>query len=206
MRMRSLFVTFVALTSMASAATPSLFGASLVKALQGGGYVLLMRHGSSPRTPPESAAADAENAQHERQLDETGRTTVRAMGEALRRLRIPIGAVNSSPTYRALETVRIAEFGQATTLEQLGDAGHSMQAEASGARGAWLRAKAAEAPKAGTNTVMVTHFPNIVEAFGQSAAGLADGETLVIRADARGGVEIVARVKIEEWAHLDAAP
>jgi len=178
----------------------------LLKALQGGGYVLLMRHGSSPRQPPDPGQADAENNQHERQLDVVGRTTVHEMGEALRQLKIPIGLVLSSPTYRALETVKLARLGEATTFAQLGDSGQNMGAQADDARAAWLRAKSAEAPRAGTNTVIVTHYPNITEAYGESAAALADGETLVLRPDGAGHARVVARIKIEEWAHLDGVP
>jgi len=54
----------------------------------------------------------------------------------------------------------------------------------------------------GTNTIIVTHFPNITEAYSQAAAGLADGEALVLHPDGRGAAPIVARVKIDEWSSL----
>jgi hypothetical protein len=50
-----------------------------------------------------------------------------------------------------------------------------MIADKSGARGAWLRSKTAELPPVGKNTLIVTHFPNIVEAYPTERAGLADG-------------------------------
>ncbi len=56
-----------------------------------------------------------------RQLDEAGRRGAAAMGEAIRALRIPIGAVLTSPTYRALETVKHAGVGAPTVVEELGD-------------------------------------------------------------------------------------
>src|SRR5689334_17850544 len=86
----------------ASAAMP--IGMEWVPALRTGGYVIVMRHASSPSTPPDSSSVNPDNEKHERQLDEAGRTAAREMGEALKRLRIPIGLVLSSPTYRALET------------------------------------------------------------------------------------------------------
>jgi phosphohistidine phosphatase SixA len=180
----------------------SLSKTDLVAALQRGGYVILMRHASSPRTAPDAAHSNADNTQHERQLDEQGQASALAMGNAFRRLKIPIGEVLSSPTYRALETVKLAQLGQASTYAQLGDSGQSMLVDTSGARAAWLKAKAAETPVPGTNTVVVTHFPNITEAYSQAAAGLADGEALVLHPDGRGGAPIVARVKIDEWASL----
>ena len=81
-----------------------------------------------------------------------------------------------------------------------------MQTDPSGARGAWLRAQAAAPPPARTNTVIVTHFPNMMEAFAQRAAGLTDGEALVFHPDGRGAASMVARVKIDEWARMGAAP
>jgi hypothetical protein len=54
--------------------------------------------------------------------------------------------------------------------------------------------------------VIVTHNPNIMEAFADVAAGLADGETLVFHPDGHGNAPLVARVKIEEWKGMRAAP
>lgn len=179
-----------------------LAGHDLLTALRQGGYVILMRHAHAPSAPPDSADADAENIQRERQLDEVGRRTARAMGEALQRLQIPIGPVLSSPTYRALETVKLAQLGPASTWPQLGDSGQSMRSDASGIRAAWLRVQAAQPPSPGRNTIIVTHGPNILEAYPQGADGLADGEALILRPDGQGHAPIVARLKIEDWAAL----
>jgi phosphohistidine phosphatase SixA len=179
-----------------------LSGKDLLAALRAGGYVILMRHASSPREPPDSKIADVDNPHLERQLDAVGRSSAREMGEAIRHLKIPIGDVFSSPTYRALETIKLAQLGQAITLPELGDSGQSMMADKSGARGAWLKAKAAQLPPVGKNTLIVTHFPNIMEAYPQEAAGLADGEALILHPDGRGAAQIVARVKIDEWSRF----
>jgi phosphohistidine phosphatase SixA len=180
----------------------TLSGRDLVAALRTGGYVILMRHASSPRTPPDPAQSDAANVNHERQLDDLGRSTARVMGDALRKLRIPVGQVLSSPTYRALETIRLARLGQPDTYAQLGDGGQNMQADPTGTRTAWLRAKVAESPTAGTNTIIVTHFPNVNEAFAKDAASLADGEALIFHPDGHGSAVVVGRIKIEEWPQL----
>jgi phosphohistidine phosphatase SixA len=149
--------------------------------------------------------ANADNKQLERQLDEAGRVSARNMGEALRHLEIPIGEVLSSPTYRALETIKLAQIGPPITYPQLGDSGQSMMADKTGARGAWLKAKSAESPAPGRNTLIVTHFPNIMEAYPQDIAGLADGEAMILHPDGRGGTQVITRVKIEEWSHLEGA-
>jgi len=187
---------------LSTAHAQALSGRDLVAALRMGGYVILMRHANSPRTPPESAQSDAANVHHERQLDDLGRSTAKAMGDALRKLRIPMGQVLSSPTYRALETIRLARLGQPETYAQLGDSGQNMQADPTGTRTAWLRAKVAESPTAGTNTIIVTHFPNVNEAFAKNSASLTDGEALIFHPDGHGAAVVIGRVKIEEWPQL----
>jgi phosphohistidine phosphatase SixA len=183
----------------------SLVGKELIAALRSGGYVILMRHASSPQNPPEAAQADVENVQRERQLDAEGRASTRAMGEALRRLHISIGEVLSSPTYRALQTVKLAQLRRPRTFEELGDGGQSMRADKGGARANWLKTKASAIPRPHENTLIVTHFPNISEAYPQGAVGLADGEALILHPDGRGGATIVAHVKIDEWTGLATA-
>jgi len=178
----------------------TLHGEALVKALRQGGYVIVMRHASSPRDAPDPKTANADNVNRERQLDAEGRASATAMGKALRDLKIPIGEVLTSPTYRALETIRYAKLGDPKPFAELGDNGQSMQGGTQ-AQAAWLQKRVTQFP-AGVNTVIVTHFPNLTGAFPQLAAGVADGEALVFGPDGKGGAALVARVKIEEWPAL----
>jgi phosphohistidine phosphatase SixA len=205
-RRRSSLVPPTLLTLCAAASAASLAGNELTAALQRGGYVILMRHASAPATPPDSAQADPDNLNHERQLDEAGRASARAMGTAFHRLRIPIGQVLSSPTYRALETAQLADLGPAHPYPELGDAGQSMSAAPTGARGAWLRSQVAQAPKVGTDTLIITHAPNIRAAFPTEGADLAEGEALVFRSDGQGRASLVALVKIQDWPRLAGVP
>jgi phosphohistidine phosphatase SixA len=177
----------------------NLSGDALVSALRRGGYVIVLRHTSSPREVPNKQAANADNVNLERQLDAEGRNGATALGKALRDLKIPIGAVLSSPTYRALETVRYAQLGNPQTHPELGDRGKSMQG-VSETDGAWLHEQASQIPKAG-NTILVTHMPNISRAFPQ-LTGVADGEALVFHPDGKGGTMLAGRITIETWQGL----
>ncbi len=158
-----------------------------------------MRHTSSPREAPDKKTANPDNTKPERQLDAEGRETATAMGKALRELKIPVGEVYSSPTYRALETVKYAQLGTPHPVPELGDNGQSMSG-GTDAQAAWLRKRVAELPY-GSNTILVTHFPNIRATFPQ-LTDVADGEALVYRPDGKGGAALVARIKIEEWPKL----
>jgi len=198
------FVWFSLVACLLLTAGPSaaqtLSGEALVKALRQGGYVIVMRHASSPRQAPDKAAANPDNVKAERQLDQEGRSTATALGQAWRALKTPVGDVLSSPTYRALETVRYAQLGNAKTFPELGDNGQSMQG-GTAAQAAWLQKQVLQFPK-GTNTVILTHLPNLTGAFPQWATGMEDGEAMILGPDGKGGAALVARVKIEEWSAM----
>ena len=173
---------------------------ALSAALRQGGLVLLVRHASAPRETPTKEAANPDNPTLERQLDEKGRRGATALGEAIRALKIPIGEVLTSPAYRAGETVRFAQLPNPTALVELGDGGQSMQS-ATDAQGAWLKARVGQAPRSG-NTVLVTHNPNLTKAFPDWGASVAEGETVVLRPDGKGGAAVIGRITIDAWPQL----
>ena len=177
-----------ALAALASAAQAAAPPADLAR----GGYVIVMRHAHSPAQPPPRST--------ERQLDAAGRAQALAVGEGMRVRRVLVGPVYSSPTLRAVQTVRLLELSMPQTRPELGDGGVSMAAAASGATGAdWLRAKAAEPQPGGRDMLIVTQGPNIVRAFGAAFKDMADGEAAVFRPDGRGGFRLAARVRVEAW-------
>ena len=178
---------FLATLLCGTLAAQTLAGDALVKALQQGGHVIVMRHASSPGTVPAGAT--------ERQLDEVGRAAATAMGKALRDLKIPVGEVYSSPTQRALETAKLGQWPQAKPTPELGDNGQSM-AGGTAAQAEWLQKRAAQSPQ-GTNVLLITHMPNLRGAF-PAHTNVADGEALIFAP----GTTLVARIKIEEWAKL----
>jgi phosphohistidine phosphatase SixA len=190
----------VLLLAGGAAHAQTLSGEALVKALRQGGYVIVMRHASSPRDVSEKKTANSAKNKAERQLDENGRATATAMGKALRDLKIPIGEVFSSPTNRALETARLAQFPAPKPTPEIGDNGRSM-AGGTPAQKEWLQKKVTQLPS-GTNTILVTHLPNLTSAFPEQAKGLADGEALIFGPDGKGGAKVVARVKIEDWPKM----
>jgi phosphohistidine phosphatase SixA len=188
-------VLFMALFAVAPLHAQTPTGSALVTSLRAGGHVIVMRHASSPGEIPKTPNPD--NVPTERQLDAQGRDTSMAMGEALRRLKVPIGEVLTSPTYRARETARLARLPDPRTATELGEGTGTMQA-VSPAQTAWLQKKVREFPR-GTNTVLITHVPNITAAFPAETPALVQGEALVFAPDGKGGVRVVGRIKIEEW-------
>jgi phosphohistidine phosphatase SixA len=175
-------------------------GQDLTHSLQSGGYVIVMRHASSPQTPPTKDAADPDNQNDERQLDAAGKASAQSMGAALRRLHIPVTEVLSSPTYRALQTARYAQLGPVKPVPDLGDHSASM-AQTSEAQAKWLREQVTRFPSHG-NTFLITHAPNLIAAFPEQAAGVKDGEALVFGPDGKGGAALLARISMDDWQKL----
>ena len=191
-RLVSTFVVLLLLMAPSMGAQ-ELTGSALVGALKQGGYVIVMRHAQSPREAPDDRTANSDNTTRERQLDEAGRAGAAAMGNAIRALAIPIGATLSSPTYRAMETVRLARLPTPQRVDELGDRGRSMQGVTD------------EESPAGTNTILVTHLPNITRAFPQYSTGVDDGDALVFGPDGKGGATLVGRVEIADWPRLQSS-
>ena len=183
-------------------APAQVFGESIVPALRQGGYVVVLRHARSPREAPAAAEMHPDNVDRERQLDAVGRANAAALGTALRELGIPIGEILSSPTFRARETVHELRVGDADLVVELGDGGTGMQSETEGARSRWLLERAATRPPAGTNTLIVTHLPNITGAFGGEFADLAEGDALIVEPATDGAARVLGPIRIDEWPTL----
>ena len=66
-----------------------------------------------------------------------------------------------------------------------------------------LRKFAATVPPAGTNVILVTHKPNILDAFGKDWFEVKEGEASVFKPDGN-GFKPVVRVQADEWAKLAA--
>jgi hypothetical protein len=60
-------------------------------------------------------------------------------------------------------------------------------------------------PKDHTNTVLITHLPNIVAALGKDWFDAKEGEASIFRPVDGGGYKLVARVQMDEWQRIAAA-
>src|SRR5438034_2692227 len=90
---------------------------SIWEALRAPGSVVVLRHSYAPGgfDPPTARLDDCST---QRNLDESGRTQARHVGEAFRLHGIVVGAILSSPRCRCLDTARLA-FGAAQPLDVL---------------------------------------------------------------------------------------
>jgi len=82
---------------------------------------------------------------------------------------------------------------------QLNDKGRA-DAKAVGDASQALRAIVAAPSAAGTNTLVVTHKPNILDAFGKDWFEIREGEASIFKPDGKGSYTLIARVPIDQWA------
>jgi len=137
----------------------------------------------------------------ERQLSEEGRAQAKAIGEAMHKLNIPVGMVMTSPLQRAVDTGTLLGYGSTTTNPDLGESGPALSPEENARRADAMRKLAGQRP-ADKNLVLVSHKPNILEAFGKDWSNVTEGEASVFEPEGKGGYKLIARVKSDEWNGL----
>jgi broad specificity phosphatase PhoE len=170
-----------------------------ITALRGGGHVIVIRHGATRTDQADTNPLNLKDVSHQRQLTDDGRAQARAIGEAMRKLKIPVGQVHTSMFQRAIETATLLGFGEATETADISEGGLVVTTLENNRRAQALRKLAATAPPAGTNVVLVTHRPNLMDAFGKDWFDVREGEASIFKPDGAGGFALVARVPAAEW-------
>jgi phosphohistidine phosphatase SixA len=187
----------------ASAKTP-VDDAALLRALRAGGHVILIRHGATFTDQADTDPLNFENIAAQRQLNDKGKALAKGFGEALRQAGVPIGKVYTSKYHRAYETATLAGFTDIEKTVDLTLGGLIISPDEEGRRAEALRAMLATPPKAGTNTLLVTHKPNLLEALGKDWWDAKEGEASIFRPES-GKYVLVARVQMADWARIAKA-
>ena len=204
MRVHLVFVACVlGLLSPLTASAQS--DSSLVSVLRAGGHVVVLRHGATNPDQADTNPLDPADRAHQRQLNDNGRAAAKAMGEALHTLKVPVGQVTTSLFYRAVETGTLLGFGEVKTTADITEGGLVVSPNENNRRAAALKKLAATAPPAGTNVILVTHKPNIMDAFGKDWFDVREGESSIFRPDGKGGFTLVGRVLAADWGGLAKA-
>ena len=119
----------------------------------------------------------------------------------MRKLEIPVGQVHTSMFNRAVETGTLLGFGDVTHhRRRLAKAGSWSRRSRTIAARRRCASSLRTAPPAGSNVVIVSHRPNILDAFGKDWFDIREGEASVFKPDGSGGYKLVARVQANEWA------
>ena len=166
----------------------------LLSRLREGGYVLYLRHTSTDFSQNDSRMTSFEDCATQRNLTDRGRDEARAIGEHVKRLKIPIGEVLASPFCRTMETARLA-FGKATATNDV--------------RGGPVEAARYEALKKLLSSPVAKGANRVISSHGNPFAALAgppylaEGEIAVVRPEGSERFSVLARLRLDDWPRLE---
>jgi len=172
----------------------------LLGLLRAGGHVIVVRHGATHPDQADTDPLNLDNVARQRQLNDKGRADARTLGDVLRVAGVPIGKSYSSRFQRAVETARLIGGKEPVATSDVTEGGQVVSPNENNRRAQALRALVAAAPDPGTNTLIVTHKPNILDAFGKDWFEIKEGEASIFKPDGRGTYALVGRVQMSDWA------
>jgi broad specificity phosphatase PhoE len=196
---RALGILTIALVAGTAWGQTSPSAGDVLKLLRGGGYVIVFRHGATHADQADTDPLNLDNVAKQRHLNDKGRADAKAVGDVFRSAAVPIGRSYSSRFYRAVETARLIGGKEPQPTLDVTEGGQVVSPNENTRRMQALRALVATAPDPGTNTLIVSHKPNILDAFGKDWFEIKEGEASIFKPEGN-GFSLVARVQIGQWA------
>ena len=139
----------------------------IAQALRAGGLVILVRHGATFPDQADTDPLNFDNIAAQRNLNDKGKMLAKQFGDALRQAGVPVGKVYTSKYNRGYETAVLAGFKDVEKTADLTEGGLVVSPNENNRRAEALRKMLTTAPKPGTNTILITHYPNIIAALGK---------------------------------------
>jgi phosphohistidine phosphatase SixA len=173
----------------------------IAQALRAGGLVLVVRHGATFPDQADTDPLNFDNIAAQRNLNDKGKALAKAFGDALRQAGVPVGKVYTSKFNRAYETAVLAGFKNIEKTTDLTEGGLIVSPNENNRRSEAFRKMLAVAPADHTNTIIITHQPNIVAALGKDWFDVKEGEASIFR-PVDGVYKLVARVQMDEWPRI----
>ena len=176
----------------------------VAEALRAGGYIILVRHGATFSDQADIDPLNLANVAKQRNLNDKGKELAKAFGEAIRAAGVPVGEVYTSQFNRAYETAVLAGFKNIETTVDLSEGGLVVTPDENNRRANALREMLGRAPDNGTNDILITHKPNIIDALGKDWFDVKEGEASIFKLEG-GKYHLLARVQMEDWSKIAAS-
>jgi phosphohistidine phosphatase SixA len=189
-------------TAVAGVATEA--NNDIAQMLRAGGFVIVFRHGATFPNQADTDPLNFDDIAAQRNLNDKGKVLAKAFGDAVRRVGIPVGKVYTSKYNRAYETAVIAGFKDIEKTADLTEGGLVVSPNENNRRIEALHKMLGTVPQPGTNTILITHKPNIVDGLGKDWFDVKEGEASLFRPE-NGNYKLVVRVQMEEWPYIAAA-
>ena len=206
-RTAAALVASLGLLTMLATALPAAAAAddrAIAQDLRAGGLVIVVRHGATFPDQADTDPLNFDNIAAQRNLNDKGKTLARSFGDALRQVGVPVGTVYTSKYNRAYETAVLAGFKDIVKTADLTEGGLVVTPNENARRAKAFLEMIGTPPVPGTNTILITHQPNIVAALGKDWFDVKEGEASIFRAE-NGGYKVLARVQMDEWPRIAMA-
>ncbi len=176
----------------------------VVSELKKGGYILFLRHPQSNHDQADTDPLNLNNVKAQRHLTDAGRDQAKALGEAFKKLKIPVGKVLASKFYRTLETAKLLDLAEVEAIVDITEGGLVVSPNENQRRAAALRKLLGTVPMEGKNIIIISHKPNLQDAAGKEFGDLGEAEVVIFQPLGDSKFKFVARVassaKWSEWA------
>jgi phosphohistidine phosphatase SixA len=172
---------------------------ALIVALQQGGYVIVFRHGATNRDQADTDPLNHDDIAKQRLLSDKGKDLAKQVGDAFKTLGIPLGKVYTSKFNRAVETGKLVSGSDVTPSLDITEGGLVVTPIENDRRAEALQKMTGTVPEAGKNTLIVTHKPNIIDAFGKDWFEVKEGEASIFKPDSAGKVVFIVRLQAVDW-------
>jgi Histidine phosphatase superfamily (branch 1) len=171
------------LSAMLRAAVPRAADADNInvgQALCAGGFVIVVCHGATFPDQTDTDLLNFDNNAAQRSLNDKGNALAKASGDSLRQVGIPVGKVYTSKCNRAYETAVIAGFKNIEKTADLTEGGLVVSPNEDNRPIEAFHKMLGTAPTPGTNIILITQKPNIVDALGMDWFDV-EGEASIFR-------------------------
>ena len=202
-RLAVFFAVISLLFAVPAAAQTRPSDVELAQMLRAGGHVIVLRHGATHADQADTDPLNHENLAKQRQLNAKGEEAAKTFGESLKRIGAPVSKAITSRFNRAYQTAKLASFDPVEKSLDLTEGGLVVSPDENNRRAAAFRKLASMVPPGGTNVVIVSHKPNIIDAFGKDWFEIKEGEATIFKPDGA-AYKVVARVQIDEWPRIAA--
>ena len=179
---------------------------ALARELRAGGLVILVRHGATFSNQADLDPKNLGDVSKQRNLNDKGKALAKAFGDAVRSTGMTLDDVYTSEFNRGYETAVLAGFTGIEKTADLSEGGLVVTPDENNRRAKALRDMLAKAPDKGKNNMLITHKPNIVDSLGKDWFDVKEGEASIFRPAGKGAYKLVARVQMEDWPKIAAAP
>ncbi len=176
----------------------------LAQALRSGGHVIVIRHGATNPDQADTDPLNPDNIAKQRQLSAKGEEAAKALGAAFKQIGVPVSKVTTSQFNRAYQTAKLAGFDNVDKSADVTEGGLVVSPNENNRRAAAFRKLASTPPPAGANILIVTHKPNILDAFGKDWFDVKEGEGTIFKPDGT-GYKVIARLQMDEWTRIATA-